>query len=315
MPLALMTDRATLEWADIGLLAGLLIAYVAAGFIYPGLVLRPFFWVVTRTVYRIRTSGTEHVPATGPVLLLSNHVTYIDWLLIWSVSPRKLRFVAWAGWKQNRIFRWFFQYTNAILIDGNGGPRQLLKSLDQIDTHIGQARGVCLPALLRRPLVARRPVEEGAGVVVGGVFGVERKAPSLDELPRCLALRGRGCRGELRQGMARGMDRLFPQEPLLGLGKHDGNPRGQIGIERVLPEPFHQAVERKNVGRLPRLQAARELGRGEFRGERLGKSPVGRDDRDARVVAARKPLKQLGFFHASEVPLHDRMIAAAGLTT
>jgi len=50
-------------------------------------------------------------------------------------------------------------------------------------------------------------------------------------------------------------------------------------------------------------------------GERLGEAPVGRDDRDAGPVAARKPLQQLGFFHASEVPLHAGMIAARGLTT
>src|SRR5262249_2500061 len=84
LSLGLVPGRSALEWADIGLLAGALVVYLLLGIALPGLVLRPLFWVATRTIYRIRTYGAENVPATGPVLLLSNHVTYIDWLLMWA---------------------------------------------------------------------------------------------------------------------------------------------------------------------------------------------------------------------------------------
>ena len=100
MPLAFISERNGLEWADVGLLAALLVAYLLLAIVVPGLVLRPFFWLATRTIYRIRVTGAENVPMTGPVLLLSNHVTFIDWLLVWHACPRKVRFVAWAGWTQ-----------------------------------------------------------------------------------------------------------------------------------------------------------------------------------------------------------------------
>jgi acyl-[acyl-carrier-protein]-phospholipid O-acyltransferase / long-chain-fatty-acid--[acyl-carrier-protein] ligase len=141
---ALISDQTRLEWANVGVLAALVILYLVLAILLPGLVLRPFFWVVTRTVYRIRVTGVEHVPATGPALLLCNHVTYIDWLLIWSASPRKLRFVAWTGWTRNPVFRWFLRATGSILVDGQGGPRQIVRSLQQITAALDAGEAVCL---------------------------------------------------------------------------------------------------------------------------------------------------------------------------
>ncbi|HVK11799.1 MAG TPA: AMP-binding protein [Gemmataceae bacterium] len=143
MPFAYVTEP-TLQWLDVGVLAGAFVVYLGLAFVLPGLVLRPLFWVVTRTIYRIRAVGAENVPATGPVLCLSNHVTYIDWLLIWAACPRKVRFVAWAGWKKNWLFRWFLGVTNSILVDGEGGPKQLVKSLKQITSALDAGECVCL---------------------------------------------------------------------------------------------------------------------------------------------------------------------------
>ena len=50
-------------------------------------------WLVARLVYRLRIIGQENVPATGPVLLLSNHVSYADWLVLMAASRRKVRFI------------------------------------------------------------------------------------------------------------------------------------------------------------------------------------------------------------------------------
>lgn len=144
MPFALLTDQTTFQWLDVGVLAGAVVVYLGLGLLIPGLVLRPLFWVVTRTIYRIRTIGAENVPATGPVLFLSNHVTYIDWLLVWAVCPRQVRFVAWAGWNKNWLFRWFLRVTNSILVDGHGGPKQLVKSLKRITAALDAGECVCL---------------------------------------------------------------------------------------------------------------------------------------------------------------------------
>src|SRR5438105_2584663 len=48
----------------------------------PVLLVRGLFWVLGHTLYRVRVFGRQHVPARGPALLVCNHVSYIDALLL-----------------------------------------------------------------------------------------------------------------------------------------------------------------------------------------------------------------------------------------
>lgn len=180
MPFAFISGQAELEWLDVAIFVGV---YLLLAIPFPGLVLRPFFWLATRTIYRIRASGMENVPRTGPTLLLCNHVTYIDWLLIWAVCPRKVRFVAWAGWTKNPVFRWFLRVTNSILVDGNGGPRQLVRSLQQITAALDNGECVCL--------FPEGALSRGGGVMLPFRRGFERviaqAKATVPIIPVCLS--------------------------------------------------------------------------------------------------------------------------------
>ena len=55
-------------------------------------VLRP----LSRALLRTRVSGQEHVPATGPVILASNHLSFIDSMVIPLSAPRRVRYLAKA---------------------------------------------------------------------------------------------------------------------------------------------------------------------------------------------------------------------------
>ena len=59
-------------------------------------ILKPLVALVGRLVFGLRSRGTEHVPATGPVLLVANHVSHLDSPLIGAASPRYLSFLAKA---------------------------------------------------------------------------------------------------------------------------------------------------------------------------------------------------------------------------
>jgi len=50
-----------------------------------------------RVFYRIRTEGIEHLPATGGVVLVCNHVSYADTIPLTLACPRKLRFTSFEG--------------------------------------------------------------------------------------------------------------------------------------------------------------------------------------------------------------------------
>ena len=146
-PLAYLIDFASLEWADLGILAAAFILYFACAFIWPGVVLRPLWWLITHSIYRLRVFNKENVPATGPVLLVCNHVSYIDWMLIWAACPRRLRYVAWAGWNKNPLLRLFLRFTKSIPVDGQAGPKAIVLALRQISdiNSIGAKQSASFP--------------------------------------------------------------------------------------------------------------------------------------------------------------------------
>jgi 1-acyl-sn-glycerol-3-phosphate acyltransferase len=82
----------------------------------PEYLLRFVAWVLSRFVYRFRIEGDEHIPTEGPAVLVCNHVSFIDAVLLMAASPRPIRFIM-----DHRIFRvpvlgWLFKLAKAIPI-------------------------------------------------------------------------------------------------------------------------------------------------------------------------------------------------------
>ena len=73
-------------------------------------VLRPLLWLR----FRPRVSGRERVPAAGPVLLVSNHLSGLDTILIPSFAPRMVQFLAKDSLFETRIGAWFFRQIGAV---------------------------------------------------------------------------------------------------------------------------------------------------------------------------------------------------------
>jgi 1-acyl-sn-glycerol-3-phosphate acyltransferase len=83
------------------LLTALLNALVAA-YVYslvPEFLLRFLSWLLVHTVYRTSEQGVDHIPERGAALLVCNHVSYVDALVISAACPRPIRFVM-----ENAIF-------------------------------------------------------------------------------------------------------------------------------------------------------------------------------------------------------------------
>ena len=58
-------------------------------------IFRPFVRFGARAYFGIRFEGVEHIPASGPVLIVPNHVTYADPVLITIPVRRRVHFMAW----------------------------------------------------------------------------------------------------------------------------------------------------------------------------------------------------------------------------
>ncbi|AEG94750.1 MFS transporter [Ramlibacter tataouinensis] len=66
----------------------------------PEYLLRFVAWVASRLVYRFRVRGDEHIPVQGAAVLVCNHVSFVDAVLLMAASPRPIHFVM-----DHRIFR------------------------------------------------------------------------------------------------------------------------------------------------------------------------------------------------------------------
>ncbi len=73
-------------------------------------ILKPVLWLL----YRPHVTGRESFPRSGAVLLVSNHFSMLDTVLIPSFTPRKVQFLAKASLFSSPIGRWFFTGIGAV---------------------------------------------------------------------------------------------------------------------------------------------------------------------------------------------------------
>jgi 1-acyl-sn-glycerol-3-phosphate acyltransferase len=103
---------------QIFLIVGLANAVVACYIfmLVPEYLLRFVAWVASRLVYRFRVRGDENIPVQGAAILVCNHVSFVDAVLLMAASPRPICFVM-----DHRIFKvpvlgWLFKLAKAIPI-------------------------------------------------------------------------------------------------------------------------------------------------------------------------------------------------------
>src|SRR3989304_7143648 len=87
--------------------------------IVPEFLMRFLSWLMVRTLYRLRPPGREaNVPDEGAALLVCNHVSYMDALILSATIPRPVRFVMYYRIFNIPVMRWIFRTAKAIPIAG-----------------------------------------------------------------------------------------------------------------------------------------------------------------------------------------------------
>lgn len=89
----------------------------------------PFVWFF----YRIRPIGTENVPREGGVLLLSNHVSYIDSFVIYLSCPRPVRFVVLEDYTKVKAIAWFLRLFGAIPIRPEKAKEAIVRTVEALE--------------------------------------------------------------------------------------------------------------------------------------------------------------------------------------
>jgi acyl-[acyl-carrier-protein]-phospholipid O-acyltransferase/long-chain-fatty-acid--[acyl-carrier-protein] ligase len=116
---------------------------VAAFSILPDFVMRFLILLLTRIIYRIRTIGDENIPVTGPALLVCNHVTWSDALLLSATQQRRIRFIMERGIYRNRWLNPLFRLMGAIPISANDPPHQLEAAIQEARNALNDGYLVC----------------------------------------------------------------------------------------------------------------------------------------------------------------------------
>jgi 1-acyl-sn-glycerol-3-phosphate acyltransferase len=120
---------------QVFLVTALLNAAVAI-YIYslvPEFLMRFICWLLIHTVYRLEKKGIENIPAEGPAVLVCNHVSFVDALVIMAASPRPIRFVMDYHIFKVPVMSFIFRSTKAIPIASARDNEALLnQAFDQI---------------------------------------------------------------------------------------------------------------------------------------------------------------------------------------
>jgi 1-acyl-sn-glycerol-3-phosphate acyltransferase len=129
------------------ILAGVLNACVAA-YIYtlvPEFLMRFLIWVLVNTLYRIEVRGLENIPEKGPAILVCNHVSFMDALVIGGSVRRPVRFVMDHNIFRIPVLGFIFRTARAIPIaPAREDPTALQKAFDRIDAELADDEIVCL---------------------------------------------------------------------------------------------------------------------------------------------------------------------------
>jgi len=111
----------------------------------PEFLMRFLAWLLIHTIHRVKGVDTERIPAEGAAVLVCNHVSYVDAIVIVAASPRPIRFVM-----DHRIFKlpllgWIFRTGKAIPIaPAKEDPWLLEKAFVDIAQALHEGDLVCI---------------------------------------------------------------------------------------------------------------------------------------------------------------------------
>nr|HPG18878.1 1-acyl-sn-glycerol-3-phosphate acyltransferase [Opitutaceae bacterium] len=101
---------------------------------------RPLSWIA-RLLYNVSTSGLENLPECGGVLLVANHMSYVDGVVLQLACPRPVRFVGDDDYRRSHWFaRRIFRLTGTIPL----GPRSTLSGTRRILAALQAGEVVCM---------------------------------------------------------------------------------------------------------------------------------------------------------------------------
>jgi glycerol-3-phosphate dehydrogenase (NAD(P)+) len=158
-------------------------------------ILQPFFHLY----FRMSRIGREHIPEEGPVIISSNHRSFLDPFVIGTMARRPMYYVAKKEMFKGRLRSWMLNSLGAFPVDRGAGDQE---SIETAKTILARGEIVLMfpegtrtrPGSLGQPRrgVGRLALETGAPVVPIAVIGTEDVRRGFRIRPRKVRIRA-GC--------------------------------------------------------------------------------------------------------------------------
>jgi acyl-[acyl-carrier-protein]-phospholipid O-acyltransferase / long-chain-fatty-acid--[acyl-carrier-protein] ligase len=113
-------------------------------YLLPDWFLRLLLFFLTHTLYRIKVLGRDNIPEKGGALFVSNHMSFVDVLLLLASTDRPIRFLMFQGIYDRAIIKPFAQMMKAIPISSELRPRDMIRSLRTASDAIRDGEIVCI---------------------------------------------------------------------------------------------------------------------------------------------------------------------------
>jgi 1-acyl-sn-glycerol-3-phosphate acyltransferase len=127
----------------IAILNALVAIYIYS--LLPEFLMRFLAWLVINVVYRIRPKGLENIPQKGPVVVVCNHVSYMDPIILGGSVRRPMRFVMWYKIFQMPLLKFVFKTAKAIPIASAKEDKELMdEAFEKVDAELAAGNVVCI---------------------------------------------------------------------------------------------------------------------------------------------------------------------------
>src|SRR5262245_1615514 len=112
-------------------------------YLIPDYFVRSILWLLTHSIYRIKVVGSEYMPARGPALLVSNHVSFVDAFMIGASMPHLVRFILHRDYYDLKGLNWFFRMMHAIPVSATN-RRDIVQSIKHARNELDKGHVVCI---------------------------------------------------------------------------------------------------------------------------------------------------------------------------
>ena len=136
--------------------------------------------ILVRLIYRVRSVGLGNMPKQGGVLLVCNHVSYVDVIILGILSPRPIRFLSFEGFERSWMTRWIMRTMGTIPVAESKAKDAIHKASDALkagevvcifpEGHVTRNGGI-LPLSRGFELIARRANVPIMPVAIDGLWG------------------------------------------------------------------------------------------------------------------------------------------------